>query len=63
MFADRFRVYDIANELYRILPGQPGRELMLQGYQEVAQKLGNLVAPDNAARLMVQKLMALKNPS
>ena len=63
MFADRFRVYDIANELYRILPGQPGRELMLQGYQEVVRRLGNLVAPDNAARLMVQKLTALKNPS
>lgn len=53
MVADRFIVYDIANELYRILPGQPGRELMLQGYQEVAHRLGNLVAPDNAARTMV----------
>lgn len=57
MLADRFRVYDIANELYRILPGQPGREQMLLGYQEVVQRLGNLIAPDNAARLMVQNLL------
>lgn len=53
MFADRFRVYDIANELYRVLPGQPAREQMLKGYQEVQSRLGNLIAPDNAARLMV----------
>ena len=26
LFADRFKVKNIANELYRILPGQPYRE-------------------------------------
>jgi hypothetical protein len=56
LFADRFRVYRIANELYRVLPGQPGRDKMLQGYEEVAQKLGSDVAPANAARIMVQLL-------
>jgi lipid-A-disaccharide synthase len=56
MLADRFRVYDIANELYRILPGQQGREQMLQGYQTVRERLGSLIAPDNAARLMVRFL-------
>ncbi len=56
LFADRFRVYRIANELYRVLPGQPGRDKMLQGYEEVVQKLGSDVAPANAARIMVQLL-------
>lgn len=56
LFADRFSIYNIANELYRILPGQPGREHMLTDYQLVRERLGNEVAPDNAARLMVEKL-------
>ena len=56
LFADRFSIYNIANELHRILPGQPGREHMLTDYQLVRERLGNEVAPDNAARLMVEKL-------
>lgn len=56
LFADRFSIYNIANELYRILPGQPGRERMLTDYQLVRERLGNEVAPDNAARIMVEKL-------
>ncbi len=52
MFADRFTVDGIANEVYQILPGQPGREAMLAGYQEVRDRLGNQVAPDNAAAIM-----------
>ncbi len=52
MFADRFTVDGIANELYQILPGMPGRDKMLAGYQEVRAKLGTLVAPDNAASIM-----------
>lgn len=52
LLADRFKVYDIANELYRILPGQQGREAMLDGYQTVADRLGSDVAPDNAAEIM-----------
>ena len=46
----------IANELYRILPGQPSRERMLADYQLVRDRLGNEVAPDNAARIMIEKL-------
>lgn len=53
LFADRFTIYRIINELYRILPGQPHREEMLQGYRTVADRLGHLIAPDEAARLMV----------
>ena len=56
LLADRFRVYNIASELYNILPGQPGRERMLQGYAEVRQRLGTDIAPDNAARIMTKVL-------
>lgn len=52
MFADRFTVDGIANQLYQILPGMEGRERMLQGYAEVKQLLGDKVAPDNAAIIM-----------
>ena len=35
LLADRFSVRNIADELYRILPGQPGRDRMLADYQLV----------------------------
>ena len=56
LFADHFTIYRIINELYRVLPGQPHREEMLQGYRTVADRLGRLIAPDEAARLMVSLL-------
>ncbi len=56
LLADRFSIRNIANELYRILPGQPLRERMLADYQLVRERLGDKVAPDNAARIMVEKL-------
>lgn len=56
LLADRFRIYNIANELYRILPGQPDRARMLAGYQLVRSRLGMEVAPDNAASIMVSLL-------
>ena len=59
LFADRFKVCDITNELYRILPQRQNkqpRENMIQGYRSVREKLGYSVAPDNAARIMVQLL-------
>ena len=58
LLADRFSIRNIANELYRILPGQPSRERMLADYQLVRERLGNEVAPDNAARIMVEKLIS-----
>ena len=57
LFADRFSVASIRRELNRILPGQPGREDMLQGYRQVAGRLGGQVAPDTAANLMLQALL------
>lgn len=58
LLADRFSIRNIANELYRILPGQPLRERMLADYQLVRDRLGSEVAPDNAARIMVEKLIS-----
>ena len=58
LLADRFSIRNIANELYRILPGQTSRERMLADYQLVRDRLGSEVAPDNAARIMVEKLIS-----
>lgn len=56
MFADKFTIDGIANELYKIMPGQPARERMLAEYQEVLRELGSKVAPDEAAFIMVDLL-------
>lgn len=57
LLADRFSVDNISTELARILPGGEGRQPMLDGYAEVHRRLGTDVAPDNAARIMVEKLV------
>lgn len=56
MFADKFTIDGIANELYKIMPGQAARERMLAEYQEVQRELGSKVAPDEAASIMVDLL-------
>lgn len=56
MFADKFTIDGIANELYKIMPGQPARERMLAEYQELLRELGSKVAPDEAASIMVDLL-------
>lgn len=56
LLADRFSVKNIREELSKILPGQTGREQMLQGYEEIRTALGDTCAPDNAAKLMVSLL-------
>ena len=56
LLADRFSVQNIASHLSQLLPGGKGREAQLQGYAEVRKRLGHAVAPDNAARCMVQLL-------
>ena len=53
LLAERFKVMNIANELYRLLPGKDAREEMLRGYAEVRRRLGTSIAPDEAAKLMV----------
>lgn len=52
MFADRFEVDAIADQLYQLLPGKEGRERMLAEYQVVCERLGNQMAPDEAATIM-----------
>lgn len=52
MFADRFKVDAIADQLYQLLPGKEGRERMLAEYQVVCERLGNQMAPDEAATIM-----------
>ena len=56
LMADRFTVDNIRTSLETILPGGNGREKMLTAYKEVSNRLGDLVAPDNAARQMVEML-------
>ena len=57
LLADTFTVGHIRHELERILSG-PDREHMLEGYAEVARRLGDQKAPDNAAKLIVGLLSA-----
>lgn len=52
MFADRFKVDAIADQLYQLLPGKEGRERMLAEYQVVRERLGNQMAHDEAATIM-----------
>ena len=53
-----FTVGHIRSELDKILDG-PARNTMLQGYSEVSRRLGDQIAPDNAARLILNKLSTL----
>ena len=55
LVADSFSVKNIRAELEKILDG-PARQQMLDGYTEVSRRLGDQVAPDNAARLIIEKL-------
>ena len=56
LLADRFSVDNIETELGKLLPGHPAREKMLEAYGEVRNRLGETIAPDNAARIMVDLL-------
>ena len=60
LFADRFTLEVISSHLRDILPGGSAREEMLSGYGDVADKLGNTVAPDNAAEIMVNQLKQIR---
>jgi lipid-A-disaccharide synthase len=49
-------VANIRRELEAVLPGGAGREQMLSDYDEVHRILGDSQAPDEAARIMIEKL-------
>lgn len=55
LVADTFTAQNITRELEAVLSG-PARQRMLDGYQEVKQRLGKEVAPKNAARIMTELL-------
>jgi len=56
LLAERFTVANIRSEFVRLLPGGQAREKMLADYQEVHRRLGDMVAPDNAAQIMIDLL-------
>ena len=56
LFADRFSVGNIRQQLLNILPGGADRQRMLDAYKQVHKRLGDICAPDNAARTMVELL-------
>ncbi len=56
LFADRFSVENIAHELQQILPGGKAREQMLKDYDDVAARLGDDCAPENAADIILKQL-------
>ena len=56
LFAARFSVENIAKELQSILPEEPNRTKMLSDYKEIRSRLGNTSAPDNCARIIVEKI-------
>ena len=56
LVAETFSVANIRRELEAILPGGAERERMLSDYDEVHRLLGDSQAPDEAARIMIEKL-------
>ena len=50
-----FTVDRIRCELDKILSG-PARSAMLNGYEEVSRRLGDQIAPDNAANIIIEKI-------
>ena len=56
LVAETFSVANIRRELEAILPNGTERERMLSDYEEVHRQLGDSHAPDEAARIMIEKL-------
>ena len=56
LVAEQMNVKACRRHLQSILPGGEAREAQLRGYEEMARRLGQPGAPQNAARLMVQAL-------
>ena len=56
LVAETFSIENIRNELEAILPGGNRREGMLSAYEEVHRLLGDSNAPDEAARIIIEKM-------
>ena len=61
LVAETFSIENIRRELEAILPGGLERERMLQEYEEVHRLLGDSHAPDEAARIMIEKLKVISD--
>ena len=57
LVADTMTVENMRNELDRLIHDKTYRQRMLEGYSEVAQKLGTAGAPQHAASLMTDYLL------
>lgn len=56
LLADRFTVDNIAGELNRLLNDMSYRAKMLQDYADIRHRLGDDIAPDQAAKMMIRLL-------
>ena len=57
LVADTMTVENMRNELDRLIHDETYRLQMLEGYEEVSQKLGTTGAPQHAANLMIDYLL------
>jgi lipid-A-disaccharide synthase len=63
LVAETFSVENIRRELDAILPGGTERQRILDDYQGVHRLLGDSHAPDEAARIMIEKLSKKRSSS
>lgn len=56
LVADTFTVDNITEELNRMLSDGPYRQAMLNGYEDIRRCLGDDIAPDNAAKIILKLL-------
>lgn len=56
LFADRFTFDEVLHHFKSILPGGSDRDKMLRDYDVVHNRLGNMSAPENAAKKMLSLL-------
>lgn len=60
LVADEMTVTNVRSELDMILPGRSEREIMLNGYKDMIDRLGEVGAPSKAANLIYSLLMEHK---
>jgi lipid-A-disaccharide synthase len=61
LVAEQMSVDNCRRHLESILPGGTARSAQLEGYELMAQRLGEPGAPQHAARLMIQLLRKTNN--
>lgn len=60
LVADEMTITNVRSELDMILPGRSEREIMLNGYKDMTDRLGEVGAPSKAANLIYSLLMKHK---